>query len=527
MDNIQLAELAQRAANGDMSAFEEIYIELSPAVMSIAAEITHDDEDASDIMQDCFVAAIEKIGTLKNPEKLKSWLMRIATNKCYDYIKKKKPVILSEEKYELIDNIEENAIDFIPDSSYEHNERIEEVRKILDSLSEDKRLCLLMHYKYDMNYAEIADELGITVGAVKSKIFRAKNDIEKEAEKRKKKGMPLFGVAPFGLAVTALIKSADTSAAAFAGSAAQSAAFSGISVAAASSAAAATVAGAGAAGASAASGAVTAGTSIGAKIAALSVAQKVIAGVSAAAVITGSGVGIATVAKTNSDKEYETTVCLEETSAAFDYLPADTSFVEISENTTIEEASTSTSAESSQTIRDVVTAKSTSAASSASSANAVTSEKKTKSTSKATEKSTTTRKETTVSSATSTTTKPTTTATTTKKETTTRRKTTTTEEETTTKATTTKKETTTKPVTTTAKPTTTLAQTTDSRAVVTVTVWSSEASSTKVLYFNAGEKITATEIENRLSDEYGIEAIADDVNITAEAGGSYSATAYE
>lgn len=525
MDNIQLAEPAQRAINGDMSAFEEIYIELSPAVMSIAAEITHNDEDASDLMQDCFVAALEKIGTLKNPEKLKSWLMRIAANKCYDYIKKNKPVILSEEKYELIDNVEEKAIDFIPDSSYEHNERIEEVRKILDSLSEDKRLCLLMHYKYDMNYAEIADELGITVGAVKSKIFRAKNDIEKEAEKRKKKGMPLFGVAPFGLAVTALIKSADTSAAAFAGSTAQSAAFSGISVAAASSAAAAgtaaSVAGAGAAGASTVSGAVTAGTSIGAKIAALSVAQKVIAGVSAAAVVAGWAAGIATVAE-NSDKndvvsttayteEYTTAPSFETTFAA--EAMGTVEFSETTEFLTDESKSPESSASKNvSTDRQSTTVKASVKS---------TSESSKRTTATKTTKVTTTKR--------STTTK----AVTTKKETTTKQKaTTTTKKETTTKANTTKKETTATTVTTTvkpttAKPTTTLAQTTDSRAVVTVTVWSSEASSTKVLYFNAGEKITATEIENRLSDEYGIEAIADDINITAEAGGNYAATAYE
>lgn len=522
MDNLQLSELAQKAKNGDISAFEKIYIELSPEIYAIACEITQNKEESRDLVQDCFVAAMENISTLKEPDKIKNWLIRIAANKSRDYIKKKKPSVLTEDQYDIIENLEEDDIAVIPEASLEADERVEDVNEMLQSLTEDKRLCLLLRYKHDMSYAEIANELGISESAVKSRISRAKDDIEKEAEKRKKKGLPLFSVAPFGLVIFALKKSADITAASFAGSAAQTAAFAGITAASqAGIAASATAATAASASASAASTTATAATGIGAKVAAMSVAQKVVAGVAAASIATGSAVGTTVAVKNKIQSETTTaTAFVEEYTTAPDYgFESETVFIPSVTETgsSLSEFSTARTSASSEKQSSTVT--------------------QTKETEKSTVANKTTTKPTTAKAKTTTQKQTTTKATTTKLQTTTTEEETTTAKVTTTKSNTTEKQTTTtttkavtttKPVTTT---TTTKATTTtteaSSPATVTVTVWGEETSTTKTLYFEAGEIITATEIENRLSDEYGIEAIADDINITAEAGGSYTATAYE
>lgn len=513
MDNFQLSELAQKAKDGDMSAFEKIYIELSPEIYAIACEITQNKEDSRDLVQDCFLAAMENIGNLKEPDKIKNWLIRIAANKSRDYIKKKKPSVLTEDQYEIIDNIEDEDISVIPEVSLETEERIEEVNEILGCLTEEKRLCLLLRFKYDMSYAEIANELGVTESAVKSRISRAKDDIEKEAEKRKKKGLPLFGVAPFGLVIFALKKSAEASAVSFAGSAAQTAAFAGISAAsqvgitAASAATTAVSATASAAGTTA-----TAATGIGAKVAAMSVAQKVIAGVAAASIVTGSAVGTTVVVKNKIESNATaTTAYVEEVTTAPDYgFESETVFIPAFAESGSLTSVTSTNNKLSSVKQSATTASLSTETKKATTVNKTT----TKPTTKTTKKQTTT----TVKSQTTTTTK----VATTKKETTT-------EETTTAKVTTTttKAATTTKTETTTTTKATTTTTESASPATVTVTVWGESSSTTKTLYFEAGETITATEIENRLSDEYGIEAIADDINITAEAGGSYTATAYE
>ena len=526
MDNLQLSELARKAKNGDMAAFEKLYIELSPEIYAIACEITKSKEESRDLMQDCFVAAMENISTLNEPEKIKNWLIRIAANKSRDYIKKKKPSALTEDQYEIINNIEDEDISVIPEASLETEERIEDVNEILGCLTEEKRLCLLLRFRYDMSYAEIANELGITESAVKSRISRAKDDIEKEAEKRKKKGLPLFGIAPFGLVIFALKRSADITAAAFAGSAAQTAAFAGVNaasqagIAAASTAATATTAAS--ATASAAGTTATAATGIGAKVAAMSVAQKVVAGITAATIATGSATVTSVVVKNKIEAREETTTAyVEQVTTAPDYgFESETVFIPAvaeTESSTAEYSTnnkSTTSKQSTTVTQSKETEKST-----------VANNTTTKSTTKA---NTTTQKQTT------TTTKPQIT-TTTKSETT--KKETTTEEVTTTPTTTktvtsTKAVTTTKAETTTTTKATTTTTTTESAspATVTVKVYSAGSGSeykTYNLTFDSGVTLSDSDIETGLMNQHGIDAMADSFSVTTEPGGNYTATAYE
>ena len=522
MNDADVSALVSKVIEGDMKAFEQFYTEFSPLIYSVLLEITNDSYEAEDLMQECFISALKNINTLKDPLKAKKWLTAIAANKGKDYLKKKKATLLSEEYEYIFDIQEEKNTSLLPEESAVLDERSEEIRDIVNSVSEDKRLCLILFYQHEMSIAEISEELGISESAVKSRLFRAREDIKEEVEKRSKKGMPLFGVAPLPLILFALNKSSQAAAASFAGSSAQTAAFAGISaasqagIAAASTAATATTAAS--ATASAASSTATAATGIGAKVAAMSVAQKVVAGVAAASIATGSAVGTTVVVKNKLEaKETTTTAYIEEVTTAPDYgfesetvfIPAVAETESLTAEISISRNFTSAAKQSTTVTQEKETEKSS-----------VANKTTTKSTTKSTTRANTTTQKQTATTAKVQTTK----AATTKKEAAT-------EEATTAKPTTTKAVTTEKATTTTTTKATTTTTTTAtesaSPATVTVTVWGESSSTTKTLYFEAGETITASKIENKLSDEYGIEAIADDINITAEAGGSYTATAYE
>lgn len=536
MNNVQLSELAQKAKEGDKKAFEEIYILLSPDVYSIVYEITRDKEEALDLTQDCFLAAMLNISNLKNTEKVKNWLIRIAANKSRDYLKKKKPSVITEELEFIIENIEEDTPDILPEQALEETERKEDLRSILDSLSEDKRLCLLLRYKYEMSYSEIAEELGISESAVKSRLFRAKEDVEKEAEKRKKKGLPLFGVPPFGLVILLLKESSESTAAGFAGSALQAASLTAVT----SSAqvgAAATATGA----TTAASGSLTAGV----KIAAMSVAQKVAAGVAAASIVTGSAVGTAVVVKkkaenappppTSYTEEYTTAPSTIQYVFSFETTNAETTASTAKTKETILSAASDSPAPATkqQSVRPNST-KAPSAttkgisASRPSTSKAQTTESVTKPsvTDKKEETSATTKKNvepgtrkppaTTKKSAENKTTKSNQTHAATQKPT---------------AATTTKAQTT---VPTTKKEEETVTEkatepTTKGKATVNVKVYSEGSGDDFKEYsvtFEEGEAITITSLEAALKEQHGIEAMADNINETAQAGAVYTATAY-
>lgn len=511
MDNLQLSELAQKAKNGDMSSFEKIYIELSPEIYAIACEITQNKDESHDLVQDCFLAAIENISSLKEPDKIKNWLIRIAANKSRDYLKKKKPSVLTEDQSDIIENIEEDDISALPEASLETEERIEDINKILQCLSEDKRLCLILRYKFDMSYADIAKELAVTESSVKSKISRAKKEVEKEAEKRTKKGLPLFGIAPFGLVISAVKKSADISAASFAGSASQTAAFAGISAASQTGIAAVSTA------ATATTAASTTATGVGAKVAAMSVAQKVVAGIAAAGIVTGSAVSTTVVVKNKIESNATaTTSHTEEVTTAPDYgFESETVFIPAFAETESSATVLFTSKNSASATNQSTTVTQAKEAEKSTVANKTT----TKSTTKA---NTTTKKQTTTA-----TTKPTTTQkqTTTKKETTTREATTAKATETTAKTTTT-----TKAATTTTKAATTTTTESASPATVTVKLYSAGSGSeyeNYTLTFDAGVTVSGSDIETGLMNQYGIDAMADSFSVTTQPGGSYTATAYE
>lgn len=508
MKDSVIAELAVKAQQGDMQAFEKLYTEFSPLIYSILFEITHDSYEAEDLTQDCFVSALKNIHTLKEPAKAKKWLTAIAANHGKDYLKKKKPALLAPEHEFIFDIQEEENASVLPEESAVLNERSEEIREIVNSVSEDKRLCLVLFYQHEMSITEIAEELEISEAAVKSRLFRAREDIREEVEKRNKKGMPLFGVAPLPLILFALRKSSEVASASFAGSAAQATMLTAVT---ATSGAAVVASGAAVtSGAAATSAAVTTGAvSSAAATATGTVAATTITAKTVAIIVTGAvvvGGGGATVAKVVHDKRAEsTTTFIEETTE-----PASENIAVIA---TREHGEITVEFEG-LSVTVTITGNSNTSASATSGVTAQTPTQNSMaraSTTAQTTKPTTTKPVTTKA--------PTTAKATTTKQTTT--KPTTTVRATTTRPPTTAKPTTTKP-TTTSKPTTT-----QGKATVTVTVWGEETSSTKTLYFEAGEQITADEIENRLSDEYGIEAIVDSINITAEAGGSYTATAYE
>lgn len=528
MNNVQLSELAQKAKEGDKKAFEEIYILLSPDVYSIVYEITRDKEEALDLTQDCFLAAMLNINNLKNTEKVKNWLIRIAANKSRDYLKKKKPSVITEELEFIIENIEEDTPDILPEQALEETERKEDLRSILDSLSEDKRLCLLLRYKYEMSYSEIAEELGISESAVKSRLFRAKEDVEKEAEKRKKKGLPLFGVPPFGLVILLLKESSESTAAGFAGSALQAASLTAVT-----------------SSVQVGAAATATGTTAGAKIAAMSVAQKVAAGVAAASIVTGSAVGTAVVVKkkaenappppTSYTEEYTTAPSTVEYVFSFETTNAETTASTAETKETILSAVSDSPAPT--TKQQSVQPNSTKApsattrsetASRPSTSKAQTTESVTKPsvTDKKEETSATTKKNvepgtrkppaTTKKSAENKTTKSNQTHAATQKPT---------------AATTTKAQTT---VPTTKKEEETVTEkatepTTKGKATVNVKVYSEGSGDDFKEYsvtFEEGEAITITSLEAALKEQHGVEAMADNINETAQAGAVYTATAY-
>lgn len=289
----RIAELVIEMQNGNSKAFDELYKLTSSRAYFVALQITKNDQDAEDILQESYVNAIAKINTLDKPESFVSWFHHIVANKSKDSLKKKKPTLFEGGEDEAFEVIPDEDTSFSPEENLNQAELQKAVMEVIGELTEEKRACVLMMYFEEMSVNEIAETLDVPVSTVKNRLFTARKDLKAKFEKR---GITcVYSTAPIGVVIWALSKTADAVSKTFAGSQASAQVFAGIT--AASSATAATTAAA-AGGTAAAS----AGTGIAAKVAALTVAQKVVAGVAVTGIVTASAAGVATVVNLNKEE---------------------------------------------------------------------------------------------------------------------------------------------------------------------------------------------------------------------------------
>lgn len=294
VDKQRIAELAVKIQNGDKSAFDELYKLTSERAYFVALEFTKNNQDAEDILQESYIKALSKINELDKPESFSSWLNQIVANKSKDFLKKKKPMLFEAEENEVFEVLPDEDTSFSPEENLDQTEFQKTVMEVLDELSEEKRACVLMMYFEELSVGEIAETLEIPEGTVKTRLFSARKDLK---DKFAKRGITsLYSTAPIGVVIWALRRMSDAVSKTFVGSGASANVLAGI-----------TVAGAGTAATAAATG-----TGIAAKIAALTVAQKVVAGVSVAAVVAGGTAGVVTVANNNEKKDGNSTTAYTE-----------------------------------------------------------------------------------------------------------------------------------------------------------------------------------------------------------------------
>ena len=312
IDKQRIAELVVKIQNGDNSAFDELYKLTSERAYFVALEFTKNNQDSEDILQESYIKALSKINELDKPESFSSWLNQIVANKSKDFLKKKKPILFEAEENEVFEVLPDEDTNFSPEENLDQTELQKTVMEVLDELSEEKRACVLMMYFEELSVGEIAETLEIPEGTVKTRLFSARKDLK---DKFAKRGITsTFSFAPIGVVIWALRRMSDTVSKTFVGSGTSAKVLAGITVAGTS-----TAAGVAVAGTAAATTAAATGTGVAAKIAALSVAQKVVAGVSVAAVVAGGTVGVVTVVNDDKKDDISTTAYIEEYTTAPSY----------------------------------------------------------------------------------------------------------------------------------------------------------------------------------------------------------------
>lgn len=173
-----LAAIAKILDDGDNSAFKFLQNKYSKIISALIRKMIKDEDDIDDLTQETFIKAYNALTTFRRDYPFSSWIYRIASNTCIDFLRKKRFPTISINK--PVESSEDDLYIEIEDSSNipDMNVLSEEKRKIIDeainALPDNYRMIIKMRHEEDMEYNEISDKLGIPLGTVKAHLFRAR-----------------------------------------------------------------------------------------------------------------------------------------------------------------------------------------------------------------------------------------------------------------------------------------------------------------------------------------------------------------
>jgi len=177
------AELMERVKFGDEDAFRQIVEKHKTIIFSLCMQYVGNREDAEEVAQDVFIKLYKKADIYEPRAKLSTFLYRIAVNLSLNKIrdrKRKKLISL-----DLFTNKDKGAFansEIRPDQILERKERAAIVRRAIDKLPKNQRTAVLLKRFQGLSYDEIADVMQCSVSAVESRLFRAKQNLQKELE---------------------------------------------------------------------------------------------------------------------------------------------------------------------------------------------------------------------------------------------------------------------------------------------------------------------------------------------------------
>ena len=172
MERVTDEELVRRAQNGDPSAFDEIVERHKGAVFRAALAALRNREDAEDVTQETFITAYRKIDTFRGESQLRTWLSRIAWNRSMDHRRRgrfRRFLHLDEPE-----SVELPSPEADPERATLASSAHARVRREIDLLPENLRDTLLLASAGDLDYASIAELLGVREGTIKSRVFEAR-----------------------------------------------------------------------------------------------------------------------------------------------------------------------------------------------------------------------------------------------------------------------------------------------------------------------------------------------------------------
>ena len=171
-------ELVKRARLGDQKAYAELLTYYRDSIFFMMKKMVKNDDDAEDLTIEAFGKAFKMLDNYKGSYAFSTWLFKIASNHCIDFIRKqKKHTLLSIDESNENENLPNQYIlSEVPDPEEEMiwRQKGKLLKDFINRLHPDYQEIIKMKYFHGLSYMEISEELEIPMGTVKARLFRSK-----------------------------------------------------------------------------------------------------------------------------------------------------------------------------------------------------------------------------------------------------------------------------------------------------------------------------------------------------------------
>jgi RNA polymerase sigma-70 factor (ECF subfamily) len=174
-------KLVKAAQQGDMAAFEELVARHRDKIYARALSMMRNEEEAIDLSQEAWVKGWQRLRQFQGEASFGTWMTRIVINLCLDQLRKQK-----RQRSESIEAMDEESggverhmpvLTVNPTAGLERAELRQRIDKAMKQLSHEHRTVLVLHEFEEMEYKQIAETMGCSIGTVMSRLFYARRKL--------------------------------------------------------------------------------------------------------------------------------------------------------------------------------------------------------------------------------------------------------------------------------------------------------------------------------------------------------------
>lgn len=177
-------QLVERVQNGDKKAFDLLVIKYQQRIVNLVSRFVRNQADALDVTQDAFIKAYRALPNFRGDSAFYTWMYRIAVNTAKNHlaVQNRRPMDIDQDVSEIEQIEGDHALKeyATPEHMLLRDEIQDTVIQAIEALPEDLRIAITLREVEGLSYEDIAEAMECPIGTVRSRIFRAREAIDKE-----------------------------------------------------------------------------------------------------------------------------------------------------------------------------------------------------------------------------------------------------------------------------------------------------------------------------------------------------------